>query len=118
MASSTGSIFWLDTSAGVIILSGILAFVLRLRPSGQSASMHVSLRRSTKEASTHDVFRRVEGWSPAGLPKKQSGFFSEGWVYTQLDCAEAAGSEIPGQLDCAEAAGLRQAPRFFLALWG
>ena len=34
---------------------------------------------------------------------------------TQLDCAEAAGSEIPGQLDCAEAAGLRrrEAPRFF-----
>ena len=28
-----------------------------------------------------------------------------GW-YTQLDCAEAAGSKIPGQLiDCVEAAG-------------
>ena len=48
----------------------------------------------------------------------QSWFFSE--VYTQLDCAEAAGSEIPGQLDCAEAAGLegrRKAPRFFWALF-
>ena len=48
---------------------------------------------------------------------EQSGFFSEGGVYTQLDCAEAAGSEIPGQLDCAEAAGLRRFA-IFLALWG
>ena len=27
-------------------------------------------------------------------------------MYTRLDCAEAAGSEIPGRPDCAEAAGL------------
>ena len=27
-------------------------------------------------------------------------------MYTRLDCAEAAGSEILGRLDCAEAAGL------------
>ena len=41
-------------------------------------------------------------------------------MYTQLDCAEAAGSEIPGQLDCAEAAGLRrrEAPRFFWLFGG
>ena len=48
---------------------------------------------------------------------KRSGFFSEGGVYTQLDCAEAAGSEIPGQLDCAEAAELRRAA-IFLVLGG
>ena len=40
-------------------------------------------------------------------------------VYTQLDCAEAAGSEIPGQHDCAEAVGLeaaRSAANFFGSL--
>jgi len=45
--------------------------------------------------------------SPTRLYRARSSFFSwgEGYTCTQLDCAEAAGSEIPGQLDCAEAAG-------------